>query len=155
MQFNRDELGNFNVTTTPQMESCTEHQRREGGGIRPGFSPRGAGSPVTPPNDIRKLKKMEKIGKEYSQDSAKFGDDRDKDFGSTLSTFQRNIKLYRVDEDQWVSVFPLMLKKCASGFYEDQVEKKSLVDTLLFHSLVHLFKHEYSTKERENELWLE
>lgn len=113
----RDAFGNINVTT-PQ--HTREPQRREGG-LRQGFFPWGAGSPVTPTNDIRKLKQVENMGKAYANESAKFGGHRDEDFGSALLTFQRNLKLYRVDEEQWVSVFPLMLKKRALRFYEDHM----------------------------------
>lgn len=54
-----------------------------------------------------------------------------------------------------VSVFTLMLKNTALRFYEDHIEKEGLVDTILFHSLVHIFEQEFCTKERESQLWLE
>lgn len=46
-------------------------------------------------------------------------------------------------------------KKISLRFYEDQVEKKELVDNILVHSLVNIFFYELRSKERENELCLE
>lgn len=63
--------------------------------------------------------------------------------------------MFRLDEEQWVAVFPLMLKKTALRFYKDHVKKKGLVETILFPVLVQLFKQGFSTKERGNELWFE
>lgn len=48
-----------------------------------------------------------------------------------------------------------MLKEATLRFYDDHVEKKGPVETILLPSLVQMFKQEFSTKERENELWLE
>lgn len=58
------------------------------------------------------------------------------------------MKLYRVDEEQLVSISPLMLKKGALRLYEHQPKRKALLKPSNF-SLVHLCKHEYSTKERK------
>lgn len=118
IHFNRDACGNLNVTTSPNPQ--TTNNRVEGG-LRPGFSPWGASSSSTPQNVIIKLKQVENMGKAYTQDSAKFGGGREEDFGSVLLTFQRNLKLFRVDNGQWLSVFPLILKGPALRFYEDNV----------------------------------
>lgn len=79
------------------------------------------------------------MGKIYTQESAKLGGVRDEDFGSVLLTFQRHLKLFIVEKDQWVSFFPFMLKGSALRFYEDKVEKKSILENILFHSLITMF----------------
>lgn len=52
-------------------------------------------------------------------------------------------------------MFLLMLKQTALSFFEENIEKKGLVDTIIFPALVQMFKKEVSTKERENELCLD
>lgn len=81
----RDTLVNINVTKPTN----TTAQRREGG-LRPGFNRWGTGSPLTPTQDIRKLKQVEDIRKAYTQENSKFGGNRDEYFGSALMKLQRN-----------------------------------------------------------------
>lgn len=95
------------------------------------------------------------MGKADKQDLSKVDGGRDEDLGSVILTFQRNMKLFRVDEYQWVSVFPLMLKGSDLRFYKDKEQTKGFVENILFHNLVHMFQQEFSTKERENTLWLQ
>lgn len=151
IQFGRNPLDSIHVTTPPTQ---TANQNCGEGGLRPGFYLWGSSSPKNPSADVTKLTQVENIGKAYAEESSKFCGGRDEELGSMLLTFHRNLKLYLVDEEQWVSVIPLMLKQSALCFFEDHIEKKDLVDNFLFHYLVNLFKNEFSTTERENELWL-
>lgn len=103
------------------------------------------GYPITPKSNIRKLKQVENFRKAYEQVSFKFGGDREEYSRSALLTFERHLKLYHFDEEKWVSVFPLMLKKSSTVLLrpggEERNGRKGMEETLLFHPVMHMFKN--------------